>query len=101
MWLLFAVVGIPIVFTMLVWVFVTAWRVLHPDEGRPIDQDPHLRRLRRIRSGKALEVYFEDIRLLERERGETVPPQLGYRFDEGYSTGLPPEWLEELSERRN
>lgn len=101
MWILFVVVGIPIVFTMLVWVLVTAWRVLNHDDGRPIDKDPRLRRLQKIRSGNALEVHFEDIRFLERERAETVPPRLGYRFDEGYSTGLPPEWLEELSERRN
>jgi len=101
MWFLFAIVGLPIVFTMLVWVVVTAWRVLSPDEGRPIDRDPHLKRLRKIRSGGTLEVHFEDIRLLERERAEPVPPQLGYRFDDGYSTGLPPEWLEDLSERRN
>lgn len=101
MWFLFAVVGIPIVFTMLVWVVVTAWRVLNPDEGRPIDRDPMIRRLHRIRSGSAVEVRFEDIRLLERERNETVPPSTGYRFDDGYSTGFPPEWLEDLSERRN
>ncbi|NNF02875.1 MAG: hypothetical protein HKN17_00305 [Rhodothermales bacterium] len=101
MWFLFAVVGIPIVFTMLVWVLVTAWRVLHPDEGRPIDKDPRVHRLRRIRAGREMEVYFEDIRMLERERVETVPPRLGYRFDDGYSTGLPPEWIENLNERRN
>ena len=42
-----------------------------------------------------------DIRRKEGERMATIPDEMDYRYDEGYSLGWPQEWSDDLTVRRN
>lgn len=46
-------------------------------------------------------VRFRDIRSREAERMATVPGEVDYLYEEGYSVGWPEEWAEDLMLRRN
>jgi len=67
---LLAAVFAPLVFTMFVWVVVTAWRIWRPEKERPIEQSAERLRRLRLRSSVPLRVRLEDIRELERDRRE-------------------------------
>ncbi|MEQ9104693.1 MAG: hypothetical protein RIE53_08350 [Rhodothermales bacterium] len=105
MWTLFIVTGASVLFLMIVWVVVTAIRIVKP-ESEVLHDDDRLRFVRlRTRSGARVSVRFSDIRALERERERahagTHGEEHAYTWLEGASMGIPVDWYADLEVRRN
>ncbi len=103
MWTLFIVTGASVLFLMIVWVVVTAIRIVKPESGVLRDDD-RLRFVRlRTRSGARVSVRFSDIRALERERAHagTHGDEHAYAWQEGASMGIPVDWYADLELRKN
>lgn len=104
MWTLLLVAGASVLFVMIVWVVVTAIRIVKPESHAQSEAD-RLRviRMRRALSGARIHVRFHDIRELERERahvGEGGEEQM-YAWYDGASLGFPLEWHTDLEQRQN
>lgn len=103
MWTLFLVAGASVLFVMIVWVVVTAIRIMKP-ETMVLDEDDRLRFVRlQTRTGTRVPVRFMDIRELERERAHVGPggEEREYTWYEGTSPGIPLDWYANLELRRN
>lgn len=106
MWTLFLVAGASVLFVMIVWVVVTAIRIMRPEVEALCEADRlRLTRFRRSLVGARIPVpvRFGDIRELERERahvGEGGEEPV-YTWYEGYSLGIPVDWHADLQQRRN
>jgi hypothetical protein len=103
MWTLFIVTGASVLFLMIVWVVVTALRIIKPESGALCDDD-RLRMVRlRARSGALVSVRFRDIRALERERAHAGAhaDEHAYTWHEGVSLGIPVDWYADLETRKN
>ena len=96
MYLIFIILAVLLSFSMLTWTFVTACRILFPEEPLPLEQDPAVRRARVAAAGARLPVGTREIREDQRRR-----VQARYTFATGISDGLPPCWQEDLRLRRN
>lgn len=103
MWTVFLIAGIPVVFTMAVWVVVTAIRILRPEKEQDLLSDRSYRMRVSVRAGKKVRVRFSDIRELERERAVEGGEELNtiYVRQEGESMGIPFDWYSDLDVRRN
>lgn len=97
----FIIVGTPILFLMMVWVVVTAWRILRPDDPVALEDDPAFVRKQRLLRGQVARVRFQEIRELERERTPVGPDCDEYSLFEGVSYGVPVTWYSDLDQRRN
>ena len=82
------------------WIFWAASRILQggtDSTSTPVREwDVELQMM-----GGAKAVRFRDIRSREAERMATVPGEVDYLYEEGYSVGWPEEWAEDLMLRRN
>ncbi|ARA93518.1 hypothetical protein AWN76_010355 [Rhodothermaceae bacterium RA] len=102
MYLTFALLAAPMVFFMLIWVVVTAYRIYFPEKPLPFEQDPVVRRWRMTSVGHSIPVGVREIRQDQRERLQTTSPTASYHYADGYaSEGLPEYWMEDLYLRRN
>ena len=99
--IVFIIVGTPVVFLMMVWVVVTAWRILRPEEPVALEDDPAFVRKQRLLRGQVARVRFQEIRELERERAPAGPDCDEYTLCEGVSYGVPVAWYADLDQRRN
>ncbi|SHK59639.1 hypothetical protein [Rhodothermus profundi] len=96
MYLLPALVFVPILFFMLVWAVVTAGRILFPERPLPFDRDFSLRGWTvRPRYRAPVHVAAPRATVLQQVA------QAAYHFEEGHSDGLPEAWVEDLWLRRN
>lgn len=101
MYLTFAILVAPILFFMLIWVVVTAYRIYFPEKPLPYEQDPLMVRRRQTRAGHAVAVGLREIREDQRARREALAP-VDYHYTDGFSLeGLPADWMEDLWLRRN
>lgn len=102
MYLTFALLAAPMLFFLLVWVAVTAYRLYFPEKALPFDQDVMVRRWRMTAVGQNLPVGVREIRQEQRERLQATSPTSSYHYADGYSLeGLPEYWMEDLYVRRN
>lgn len=106
MWTLFLVAGASVLFVMVVWVVVTAIRIVRPEsEARSEADRLRLARVRQSLAGARIPVpvRFSDIRELERERAHAgeVEEERVYTWYEGASLGIPVDWHADLQLRRN
>lgn len=99
MWIAITIIGGPIAFLMFVWAIVTVIRVMRPEHAVPLQNDVHLKRRLRIRSGEPLMLRFEDIRDLERERRAVLPGESSCLY--GDDLPMRTDWKADLELRRN
>ncbi|GIV57614.1 MAG: hypothetical protein D6746_02070 [Bacteroidetes bacterium] len=95
--ILLFLVAVPVLFFMIAWVIVTAWRILHPEEPRPFAEEPVAVRRRARARGVPVPVGARDIRDDQRFRDDDPP----YHFSPAGSDGFPMAWREDLWIRRN
>ncbi len=96
MYLLPALVFVPVLFFMLVWAVVTAGRILFPERPLPFDREFSLR-------GWTMRPRHRALVHVAAPRATTMPhvAQAVYHFEEGHSDGLPEVWVDDLWLRRN
>ena len=99
-YVLFAVVALPVFFFMLTWVIVTAYRLVFPDEPVPSEHDPVMDRQQAASRGEYVPVGAREIREDRRHYLRAHPPT-PYLYVYGESEGLPEFWREDLWRRRN
>lgn len=96
---LFALIVLPIFFFLMVWVTVTAYRLLRP-EVPPPKADPVVVRRQAAADGRFVPVGVREIREDQRAaRVALMPPT--YHYAGGHSDGLPAAWREDLWRRCN
>ena len=96
----FAAVAVPVLFFMLTWAVVTAYRLLFPEEPRPVQKDPVVIRKIATAKGSHVPVGAREIREDQRHYLSEHPPA-SYTYIYGESDGFPQKWDEDLSLRRN
>ena len=99
-YVLFAVVAVPVFFFILTWVVVTAYRLVFPDEPLPSQHDPVLDRREATSRGEFVPVGAREIRE-DRRYYSRAHPSVSYLYSYGESEGLPEFWREDLWRRRN
>ena len=95
-----AAVTVPVLFFMLTWAVVTAYRLLFPEEPQPPEKDPVVIRKVTTAQGKHVPVGAREIREDQRHYYSEHPPA-SYTYLYGESDGFPQKWDEDLSLRRN
>ncbi len=96
----FAAVAVPIFFFMAVWVIVTVYRVLVPEEPLPLEKDRVVVRKVATAQGEYVPVGARDIREDQRHYYTEHPP-VPYAYVYGESEGFPEYWDKDLWLRRN
>ena len=96
MYLLPALIFVPVLFFMLVWAVVTAGRILFPERPLPFDREFSLR-------GWPMRPRHRAPVHVAAPRATTMPhvAQAVYHFAERPSDGLPEVWVDDLWLRRN
>jgi hypothetical protein len=94
-YLLFAFVSTSVIFFMLTWVVVSAWRICRPEESTPF-----------VTTGERASRMSGVLLVGVREIAQTVPPVRrpatgAYAYSWGHSSGLPEIWIQDLVARRN
>ncbi len=94
-------VAIPVLFFMLTWVIVTAYRICFPEEALPIERDPLRVRHRATAAGISIPVGAREIRE-DQKRYQRQLATRAYHYEEGdLRIGLPEAWMDDLWLRRN
>lgn len=96
-----AAVAVPILFIMLIWVGVTAYRLLHPEEPQPLSRDAVLVRRAAAQRGAPVPVGARQIREDQRHATLYQLQHDPYSFYLGDSSGFPECWVDDLWCRRN
>ncbi len=99
-YVLFAVIAVPVLFFMLTWAVVTVYRLVFPDEPIPSEHDPVVVRQNATSRGEYVPVGAREIREDRRYYLRAHPPA-PYLYVYGESEGLPELWTEDLWRRRN
>jgi hypothetical protein len=101
MYLTLAILAAPMLFFMLIWAVVTAYRIYFPEKPLPFEQDPMMVRRRVTATGRSVAVGVREIREDQRMRQRAVA-RTSYHYAGGLSLeGLPEDWMEDLWVRRN
>ncbi len=95
-----AAVVIPVVFFMLTWAVVTAYRLLFPEEPAPPQKDPVVIRRVAAARGEYVPVGAREIREDQRQYFSEQAPAF-YTYAYGESDGFPEKWHQDLLRRRN
>lgn len=98
-YLIFALVAVPVLFFMFTWTVVTAYRILFPEEPSPYVQDTAYLRRRTPVPAEGVLVGVREIR--EDQRRSQSRCGHGYCYSYGSSAGLPENWREDIARRRN
>jgi len=85
---------------LLGWMFWAASRILNEDRIAQAAKHVEWVRETRMPAGQR-SLRFKDIREREAERMATIPEEVDYLYDEGYSVGWPEEWTDDVMLRRN
>lgn len=97
--LIFILVAAPVVFCALTWLVATVYRLYFPDPietlgDLPIQVSPAVEAFDAV-----AEVGLNEIKAIQRR--EPDRPACRYAYARGFSTGLPPDWIDEMWRRRN
>lgn len=95
------VVGASLALFVLMWLVVYLGQFIKADRPIPPHRDQDLMRRVLMKVGKPSPVYFSDIRMLEKERILVGVEELEYSYQDGYSSGMPERWEDDLMLRRN
>ena len=98
LYLLFLIVAAPILFFMVTWTVVTAWRLLVPEKPLPLDRDPVRIREKATAAGLQVPVGAKEIRADQRHHYRTHGRE---EYVLGASDGVPTCWMEDVWQRRN
>ena len=98
---MFAVVAVPVLFIALVWVGVTAYRLMRPETPLSFEHDPIRIRQRTAAAGEDVLVGVREIREDQRYYQRAQSRARSYRYEYGSSEGLPKSWADDLWHRRN
>ena len=99
MHLIFILVAAPLLFFMLTWVVVTAYRICRPEEPLAYECDPATLHLRAREAGQSVPVGAREIR--EEQRHYRCAQSTYAYHTGGRSAGVPHAWAEDLWRRRN
>ena len=100
LYVLFAIVAVPILFFMLTWVVITACKLFVPSKPPVIEHDPGELRRTATSEGYSIPVGAREIREDQRYISNQTQ-EVTYHYEYGDSEGLPTLWYEELIHRRN
>lgn len=98
--LIFLLVAVPIAFCMMTWVVATVYRLYFPEQtimhepDRPMQFAPRLRPLDTV-----VAVGVREIK--ENQRRQFSSSASHYSFSNGYSNGVPTDWVDDVWRRRN
>jgi len=95
------VVGGSVAFFLLMWTVVYAIQLIRPDGPKPLHKDKDLVRRIQLKAGLRTQVWFADIRNIEKTRVLVGPGEEEYVYSEGMSSGWPDVWDEDVYRRRN
>ena len=95
-----AAVTVPVLFFMLTWAVVTAYRLLFPEVRRPPKKNPVVVRKIITARGTHVPVGTREIREDQRHYYTEHPPA-HYTYAYGESDGFPEKWDEDLLRRQN
>ncbi|GAB5518494.1 MAG: hypothetical protein RhofKO_07450 [Rhodothermales bacterium] len=95
-----AMVAVPILFFMLTWVLVTAYRLLKPEEPLPYEYDAAFLRQQASQAGYSMPVGVREIREDQRH-ARRMTYQQEYEYHGTPTALLPEAWREDLWRRRN
>ena len=96
----FAALAIPVLFFMLTWAVVTAYRLLFPEEPPPPPPDPVVIRKVAAARGEYMPVGAREIREDQRQYFSEQAPA-SYTYAHGESEGFPEKWRQDLLRRQN
>lgn len=93
------VVFLPVLFVVLVWAVVTAYRILSPEEEQPLVPDEAQVRAEETQRGHPVRVGAREIRADIRfwQRCHSAR----YCYDDHASDGLPEAWWDDVAHRQN
>lgn len=94
------ITGLASLGALLTWMFWAASRILKEDRSARKSATAVWAAEERFIAGTRA-VRFQDIRQREAERMATIPEEVDYLYEEGYSVGWPEEWTDDLVLRRN
>ncbi len=95
------VVGASLSLFVMMWLVVYLGQFLRPDRPIPPHRDHDLMRRVLMKAGKSSTVHFSDIRMLEKDRVLVGVSEQDYSYYDGFSSGWPESWEEDLLKRRN
>lgn len=98
--LFFFVLTGPLLVLLLAWVGATVYRLYHPEQALPFEEDPVVKRERAAAEGTAVPVGVREIRADQR-RHRRQSDATEYHYAWGGSEGVPERWREDLWRRRN
>jgi len=95
------VIGASLGLFVTTWLIVYVGQFIQPD--RPLSPQHDLDLMRRVsmKVGKPSPVLFSDIRMLEKERILVGAEVQEYSYQEGFSSGWPDRWVDDVIQRRN
>ena len=96
----FAAIAVPVLFFMLTWAAVTAYRLIFPEEPLPLQKDPVVVRQVATARGESVPVGAREIREDQRQYLSEHPPA-SYTYAYGESEGFPEKWRADLLRRQN
>lgn len=100
-YLILAVVAAPLLFFVLTWTAVTAYRVLFPEQPLPFKKDPIVIREQKTAAGDLVPVGVREIREDQRAYRVHHLDKVPYHYEDGHSIGVPQAWLDDIEMRRN
>lgn len=98
---LFMMVVVPVVLFLVIWVVVTAMRILVPERPLPVEVDPALLRRVAAARGRQVPVGLQEIREDQRRYVRQRFGEQPYHYLPGEPGLFPLEWLEDVHQRRN
>jgi len=100
-YLILAIIAAPLLFFVLTWTVVTAYRVFFPEQPLPFEKDPIVVREQQAAAGARVPVGVREIREDQRAYRVQYLDRVPYHYEEGHSVGVPQAWLDDVELRRN
>ncbi len=92
--------AVPIAFCMLTWVIATIYRLYFPEPSIRVVPSRSIRLPLRVKSmSVALAVGVREIK--ENQRRQFSSSATHYSFENGLSSGVPSDWVDDVWRRRN
>ncbi|MFQ5569935.1 MAG: hypothetical protein ACE5G0_09685 [Rhodothermales bacterium] len=99
-YIVFAIIAVPVLLLMVTWAVATAYRLIYPETSCRVEADPVAVRQRATAAGEHVPVGTREIREDQRYHRREHPSG-SYVYHSGTSEGVPLNWAEDLWRRRN
>ncbi len=100
-YLILALIAAPLLFFMLTWTAITAYRILFPEQPLPFEHDPIVVRKKKTAAGDLVPVGVREIREDQKEYRVQYLDKVPYHYEDGHSIGVPQAWLDDIEMRKN